>query len=160
MSCRYYLFPRQIIYLFFLLWVYCNVIDSCCREIIRLRGKYRTTSEAITKSTITAIILLILRSFQRKGLCNSGLKAKSTTFVRNITTIRLRSQFVILKMNINMTDITEKTENGELVTNRDQLVVMDNIESLIKVIRGQQRYEREYSNIVEKPNTLYHPQWY
>ena len=54
-------------------------------------------------------------------------------------------------MNINMTDITEKTENGELVTNRDQLVVMDNIESLIKVIRGQQRYEREYSNIVEKP---------
>ena len=60
-------------------------------------------------------------------------------------------------MNINMTDITEKTENGELVTNRDQLVVMDNIESLIKVIRGQQRYEREYSNVVEKPNTLYHP---
>ena len=38
---------------------------------------------------------------------------------------------VILKMNINMTDITEKTENGELVTNRDQLVVEDNIESLI-----------------------------
>lgn len=67
---------------------------------------------------------------------------------------------VILKMNTNMTDITEKTENGELVTNRDQLVVVDNIESLIKVIRGQQRYEREYSNIVEKPNTLYHPQWY
>ena len=45
---------------------------------------------------------------------------------------------MILKMNINMTDITEKTENGELVTNRNQLVVMDNIESLIKVIRGQQ----------------------
>ena len=82
--------------------------------------------------------MLILRSFQRKGLCDSGLKAKSTTFVRNITTIRLRSQFVILKMNINMTDITEKTENGELVTNRDQLVVVDNIESLIKEIRGQQ----------------------
>ena len=33
-----------------------------------------------------------------------------------------------------MADITEKTENGELVTNRDQLVVMDNIESLIKVL--------------------------
>ena len=92
----------------------------------------------VNKTTITAIILLILRSFQRKGLCNSGLKAKSTTFVRNITTIRLRSQFVILIININMTDITEKTENGELVTNCDQLVVMDNIESLIKVIRGQQ----------------------
>ena len=59
---------------------------------------------------ITAIILLILRSFQRKGLCNSGLKAKSTTFVRNITTIRLRSQFVILKMNINMTDKIGKKE--------------------------------------------------
>ena len=41
---------------------------------------------------------------------------------------------MILKMNINMTDITEKTDNGELVTNRDQLVVMDNIESLIKVL--------------------------
>ena len=63
---------------------------------------------------ITAIILLILRSFQRKGLCNSGLKAKSTTFVRNITTIRLRSQFVILKMNINMTDKIEKKESSEL----------------------------------------------
>ena len=42
-----------------------------------------------------------------------------------------------MNININMTDITEKTENGELVTNRDQLVVVDNIESLIKVIRGQ-----------------------
>ena len=30
-----------------------------------------------------------------------------------------------------MADITEQTENGELVTNRDQLVVVDNIESLI-----------------------------
>ena len=37
-----------------------------------------------------------------------------------------------------MADITKKTGNGELVTNRDQLVVVDNIESLIKVIRGQQ----------------------
>lgn len=37
-----------------------------------------------------------------------------------------------------MTDITEKTKNGELVTNRDQLVVVDNIESLMKVIREQQ----------------------
>ena len=42
------------------------------------------------------------------------------------------------KMNINMTDITEKTDNGELVTNRDQLVVVDNIEPLIKIIRRQQ----------------------
>ena len=37
-----------------------------------------------------------------------------------------------------MADITEKTENGELVTNRDQLIVVDNIEPLIKIIRGQQ----------------------
>ena len=37
-----------------------------------------------------------------------------------------------------MADITEKTGNGELVANCDRLVVMDNIESLIKVIRGQQ----------------------
>ncbi|MDD7577276.1 MAG: ORF6N domain-containing protein, partial [Sodaliphilus sp.] len=37
-----------------------------------------------------------------------------------------------------MADITEKTGNGELVTNRDQLVVMSNIEPLIKVVRGQQ----------------------
>ena len=42
-----------------------------------------TTSEAINKTTITAIKLLILRSFQRKGLCNSDLKAKSTTFAYN-----------------------------------------------------------------------------
>ena len=34
----------------------------------------------VNKTTITVIKLLILRSFQRKGLCNSGLKAKSTTF--------------------------------------------------------------------------------
>lgn len=58
---------------------------------------------------------------------------------------------MILKIDINMANITDKSENN-------QLVVMDNIESLIKVIRGQHRYEREYSNIVEKPNTLYHPQ--
>ena len=37
----------------------------------------------VNKTTITAIILLILRSFQRKGLCNSGLKAKSITFAYN-----------------------------------------------------------------------------
>lgn len=45
---------------------------------------------------------------------------------------------MILIIDINMTDIIVKTENGELVTNRDQLVVVDNIESLIKVIKGQQ----------------------
>ena len=37
-----------------------------------------------------------------------------------------------------MADIKEQIEYGELVTNCDQMVVVDNIESLIKVIRGQQ----------------------
>ena len=46
------------------------------------------------------------------------------------------------------------------VTKCDNHELAGNIEPLIKVIRGQQRYEREYSNIVEKRNTLYHPQWY
>ena len=55
------------------------------------------------------LISEIGKHFKERGLCNSGLKAKSTTFVRNITTIRLWSQIVILKMNINMTD--NKVEN-------------------------------------------------
>ena len=37
----------------------------------------------VNKTTITAIKLLILRSFPKKRLCNSGLKANSTTCVRN-----------------------------------------------------------------------------
>lgn len=53
-----------------------------------------------TEGGITPIVRFInFTFFSKKGLCDSGLKAKSTTFVRNITTIRLRSQFVILKMN-------------------------------------------------------------
>lgn len=39
-----------------------------------------------------------------------------------------------------MVDTTEKIENSELVTNRDQLVVVDNIESLIKVIKRTTSY--------------------
>ena len=45
---------------------------------------------------------------------------------------------MISKMKINMADITEKTETCELVANCDRLVAVDNIEPLIKVIRGQQ----------------------
>ena len=45
---------------------------------------------------------------------------------------------MILKKNINMADLTEKTENNELLANYDQMIVVDDIESLIKVIRGQQ----------------------
>ena len=59
----------------------------------------------VNKTTITAIKLLILRSFPKKGLCDSSLKAKSTTFVRNITTIRLRSQIVISKIKIEIWQI-------------------------------------------------------
>lgn len=42
------------------------------------------------------------------------------------------------KMNINMTDKIEKGESSELTTKSDQLVGVDNIEPLIKIIRGQQ----------------------
>lgn len=45
---------------------------------------------------------------------------------------------MISKMKITMAEITEKTENCELVANCDRLVAVDNIEPLIKVIRGQQ----------------------
>ena len=41
-------------------------------------------------------------------------------------------------MDINMAEITEKTENCERVAICDWLVAVDNIEPLIKVIRGQQ----------------------
>ena len=63
-----------------------GVFHSGCGEVKWKGREYGATSEAITKSTIIAIILLILRSFQRKGLCDSSLKAKSTTFVNNIKT--------------------------------------------------------------------------
>ena len=98
----------------------------------------------VNRSTTIAIILFILRSFQRKGLCDSGLKAKSTTFVRNITTIRLRSQFVISKIKIAIWQIIiEHQDKGELVANCDQLqndkvVVTTPVESRIMSIRGNQ----------------------
>ena len=34
-------------------------------------------------SRLNGTLVLILRSFQRKGLCNRALKAKSTTFECN-----------------------------------------------------------------------------
>ena len=42
------------------------------------------------------------------------------------------------EMNINMTDKIGKKESSELITKCDQLVGVDNIEPLIKIIRGQQ----------------------
>ena len=46
-----------------------------CGKLGRKVGSVKTEEQII--------ILLILHSFQRKGLCNSGLKAKSTTFAYN-----------------------------------------------------------------------------
>ena len=43
-----------------------------------------------------------------------------------------------MNMNRNKEDMTKTKEESELVTNSDQLVFADKIESLIKVIRGQQ----------------------
>ena len=45
---------------------------------------------------------------------------------------------MILNMNRNKEDMTKTKEESELVRNSDQLVFADKIESLIKVIRGQQ----------------------
>ena len=71
---------------------------STCAQLERDKISFRLQSErkryiekggklgrrsVLTKSAITAIKLLILRSFQRKVLCNCCLKAKSTTFAYN-----------------------------------------------------------------------------
>ena len=48
------------------------------------------------------------------------------------------SRILILNMNRNKEDMTKTKEESELVRNSDQLVFADKIESLIKVIRGQQ----------------------
>ena len=60
-------FPDKSYICSFFCGLICNVIDSCCREIICLRGKYRTTSEAINKSTIIAIKLLTQSTKAAKG---------------------------------------------------------------------------------------------
>ena len=44
---------------------------------------------------------------------------------------------MILNMNRNKEDMTKTKEESELVSNSDQLVFADKIESLIKVIREQ-----------------------
>ena len=53
-----------------------RINDKAIRYVAKLSGKGVSTVQRVKrllKSTIIAIILLILRSFQRKGLCNSGL---------------------------------------------------------------------------------------
>ena len=51
-------------------------------------------------------------------------------------------------MNRNKEDMTKTKEESELVTNNDQLVFADKIESLIKVIRGQQvMFDRDLATL-------------
>lgn len=96
------------------------------------------------KSTIITIILLFLRSFQRKGVCNSGLKAKSPTFAYNINNNTFKVTNCDLKnKDRNMADNIEHQDKGELVANCDQLqndevVVTTPVESRIMSIRGKQ----------------------
>ena len=49
-------------------------LQSGRKRYIEKGGKLRRKVGSV-KNAIIAIILLILRSFQRKGVCNSGLKA-------------------------------------------------------------------------------------
>ena len=60
-----------------------KVMNTPCRYELVKKAFLFSCFTGLRKSTIIAIILLILRSFQRKGLYNSGLKAKSTTFANN-----------------------------------------------------------------------------
>ena len=79
-------------------------------------GKYRTTSEAINKSTIIAIILLILHSFQRKGLCNSDLRLKAQPLHTIISNNTFEVTNCDLKKNRNMANnIDKKRGSGEIV---------------------------------------------
>ena len=97
----------------------------------------------VNKTTITAIKLLILRSFQRKGLCNSGrLKAlplhtiiSNNTFKVTICDLKNKDR--------NMADNIEHQDKGEQVTNcdllqNDEVVVTTPVESRIMSIRGKQ----------------------
>ena len=66
---------------FMLIWQLCAnlLIPNCLRSNLSY-SPLAALELYVNKSTITAIKLLILRSFQKKGLCNSGLNANSTTF--------------------------------------------------------------------------------
>ena len=83
------------------------------------------------------------------GLCNSGLKAKSTTLHTIISNNTFKVTICDLKnKDRNMADKIEHQDKGELVANCDQSKIdvtkcdnhelAGNIEPLIKVIRGQQ----------------------
>ena len=84
--------------------------DECLRSQIATlnegRGQHLKYMPYVFTENGVAMLSSVLRSSPKKGLCNSGLKAKSTTFVPNITTIRLRSQFVISKIKIEIWQTT------------------------------------------------------
>ena len=77
------------------------------RDVAKLSGRGVSTVQRVKRLKIHnhSNKTIKFTFFSKKGLCNSGLKAKSTTFVRNITTIRLRSQFVTLKIKIEIWQI-------------------------------------------------------
>ena len=86
-----------------------------------LRGKYRTTSEAITKNAITAIILLILRSFQKKGCAIVAYRLKALPLNAIISNNTFKVTNCDLKnKDSNMADNIEHQDKGELVANCDR----------------------------------------
>ena len=55
------------------------------RDVAKLSGRGVNTVQRVKRLKIHnhSNKTIVLRSFQKKGLCNSGLKAKSTTFAYN-----------------------------------------------------------------------------
>ena len=60
-----------------------GIFHKGCGEVEWQRRKYGAKSEQNVQNTIAIIKFKKLRSFQRKVLCDSSLRAKSTTFVRD-----------------------------------------------------------------------------
>ena len=74
-----------------------RVIHSGCCEAGWKGREYGATNEKNVQSAIAIIKCKILRLFLRNVLGDCCLRAKNTTFAHIITTICLRSQFVVLK---------------------------------------------------------------
>ena len=125
-----------------------RINDIAIRYVAKLSGKGVSTVQRVKrllKSTIIAIILLILRSFQRKGLCNSGLKAiKALPLNAIISNNTFKVTICDFKnQDSNMADNIEHQDKGEQVTNCDQLqndkvVITTPVESRIMSIREKQ----------------------
>ena len=65
----------------------------------------------VNKTTIIAIKLLILRSFQRKGLCNSGLKAKPKKEDKDLSQIYNRIAKEGAKLNLGLIYATQEVSS-------------------------------------------------